>query len=170
MERGELVSRVHTIVERSAQVVYELQVLEEEEKVREEVQGTERESQGEEKRSGDHDHVDGVKDSTLEPLSHGACADDVTLCNRRDHARYAHVVSVEVVIGVRVMQYHAIMNVVIGIRVVLCHHAINNFGFSTFLNFPLRVQILILLSSCSNSSSFPVAILCTLFEPRKHVI
>ena len=64
---GELVSRVHTLVGRSAQVVYELQVLEEEEKVREEVQEIERESQGEEKRSDDHDHVDGVKDSTLEP-------------------------------------------------------------------------------------------------------
>ena len=34
---GELVSRVHAFVGRSAQVVYELQVLEEEEKVREEV-------------------------------------------------------------------------------------------------------------------------------------
>ena len=38
------VSRVHTLVGRSAQVVYELQVLEEEEKVREEVQEIERES------------------------------------------------------------------------------------------------------------------------------
>ena len=64
---GELVSRVHTLVGRSAQVVYELQVLEEEEKVREEVQEIERESQGEEKRSRGHDHVDGVKDSFLEP-------------------------------------------------------------------------------------------------------
>ena len=42
-------------------------MLEEEEKVREEVQVIERENQGEEKRSDDHDHVDGVKDSTLEP-------------------------------------------------------------------------------------------------------
>ena len=33
-------------------------------------------------------------------------------------------VSVEVVIGVRVMQYHAIMDVVIGVRVMLCHQAI----------------------------------------------
>ena len=52
---GELVSRVHTLVGRSAQVVYE----------REEVQEIERESQGEEKRSDDHE--DGVKDSLLEP-------------------------------------------------------------------------------------------------------
>ena len=64
---GELVSRVHTLVGRSAQVVYELQVLEEAEKVHEEVQEIERENQGEEKRSDDHDHVDGVKDSLLEP-------------------------------------------------------------------------------------------------------
>ena len=63
----ELVSRVHTLVGRSAQVVYELQVLEEEEKGREEVQEIERESQGDEKRSRGHDHVDEVKDSTLEP-------------------------------------------------------------------------------------------------------
>ena len=40
----ELVSRVHTLVGRSAQVVNELQVLEEEEKGREEVQEIERES------------------------------------------------------------------------------------------------------------------------------
>ena len=42
-------------------------MLEEEEKVREEVQEIEKESQGEEKRSHEYDHVDGVKDSTLEP-------------------------------------------------------------------------------------------------------
>ena len=30
-------------------------------------------------------------------------------------------VSVEVVIGVRIVQCHAIMNVVIGVRVMLCH-------------------------------------------------
>ena len=72
---------------------------------------------------------------------------------------------IDVVIDVRVMQCHAIIDVVIGVRVVLCHQAINNSGFSTFLNFPLRVQILILSSSCINSSSlFPVAILCTLLH------
>ena len=89
----------------------------------------------------------------------------------------------DVVIGVRVMQYHAIIDVVIGVRVMLCHQAIDNSGFSTFLNFPLRVQILILsyiqstimkfpllvpililLSDCINSSLFPVAILCTLLH------
>ena len=42
-------------------------MLEEEEKVREEVQEIERESQSEVKRSDDHDHVDEVNDSTLEP-------------------------------------------------------------------------------------------------------
>ena len=49
---------------------------------------------------------------------------------------------IDVVIDVRVMECHASMDVVIGVRVVLCHQAIDNLGFSTFLNFPLRVQIL----------------------------
>ena len=72
---------------------------------------------------------------------------------------------IDVVIGVRVMQCHASMDVVIGVRVMLCHQTIDNSGFSTFLNFPLRVQILILLSCCINSSSlFSVAILCTLLH------
>ena len=65
---------------------------------------------------------------------------------------------IDVVIDVRVVECHASMDVVIGVLVVLCHQAIDNSGFSTFLNFPLRVQILNLLSYCSNSSSlFPVA-------------
>ena len=73
--------------------------------------------------------------------------------------------SVEVVNGVRIVQCHASMDVVIGIRVVLCHQAVDTSGFSTFLNLPLRVPILILLSFCINSSSlFPVAILCTLLH------
>ena len=42
-------------------------MLKEGEKVREVVQETERESQSEDKRSRGHDHVDGVKDSLLEP-------------------------------------------------------------------------------------------------------
>ena len=72
---------------------------------------------------------------------------------------------IDVVIGVRVMLCHQAMDIVIGVRVMLCHQAIDNSGFSTFLNFPLRVQILILLSCCINSSSlFPVAILCTLLH------
>ena len=33
-------------------------------------------------------------------------------------------VSVEVVIGVRIVQYHAIKDVVIGVRVMHCHHAV----------------------------------------------
>ena len=81
--------------------------------------------------------------------------------------------SVDVVSGVRIVQCQATMNVVIdviidvviGVRVMLCHQAEENSGFSTFLNFPLRVQILILLSSCINSSSlFRGAILCTLLN------
>ena len=76
---------------------------------------------------------------------------------------------IEAVFDVRVMECHASMDVVIRVRVVLCHQAIDNSGFSTFLKFPLRVQILI-LSSCINSSSlFLVAILCTLFAQRKYV-
>ena len=88
----------------------------------------------------------------------------------------------EVVGGVRIVQCHAIMNVVNGVRVMDFHAIIDvvidirvmlspSHRFSTFLNFPLRVPILNLLSCCSNSSShFPVAILCTRFAPRKHVI
>ena len=74
-------------------------------------------------------------------------------------------ISVELVSGVRIVQCHAIIDVVIGVRVMLCFQAIDNSGFSTFLNFPLRVPILILLSCCINSSSFfLVAILCTLLH------
>ena len=66
---------------------------------------------------------------------------------------------IDVVIDVRVVECHASMDVVIGVLVVFCHQAIDNSGFSTILNFPLRVQILNLLSCCRNSSSlFPVAI------------
>ena len=69
-------------------------------------------------------------------------------------------ISVEVVSGVRIVQCHAIIDVVIDVRVMLCHQAMDNSGFSTLLNFLLRVQIVILLSSCINSSSlFPVAIM-----------
>ena len=65
------------------------------------------------------------------------------------HSRSVEVVSgerivrchaiIDVVIDVRVMECHASMDVVIGVRVVLCHQALHNSGFSTFLNFPLRV-------------------------------
>ena len=72
---------------------------------------------------------------------------------------------IDVVIDVRVMQCHAIIDVVIGVCVMLCHQAIDNSGFSTFLNFPLLVTILNLLSCCINSSSLlPEAILCTLLH------
>ena len=65
----------------------------------------------------------------------------------------------------RIVQCHAIIDVVIDVRVMLCHQAMDNSGFSTFLNFPLRVQTLILLSCCINALSlFPVAILCTLLH------
>ena len=114
------------------------------------------------------------------------CADDVKTRLTESMRTTLMWMSVEVISGVRIVQCHAItdvvidvlvmechasMDVVIGVRVVLCHQVIDHSGFSTFLNFPLRVQILILLSSCSNSSSlFPVTILCTRSAPRKHVI
>ena len=72
-------------------------------------------------------------------------------------------VSVEVVVGVRIVQCHAIIDVVIGVR-VMQYHAIIDVQ-STIMNFPLLVPILILLSDCINYSSlFPVAIWCTLFH------
>ena len=71
----------------------------------------------------------------------------------------------------RIMLMWMSVEVVSGVRIVLCHQVIDHYGVSTFLHFPLRVQILNLLSCCSNSSSlFPAGILCTRFAPRKHVI
>ena len=55
--------------------------------------------------------------------------------------------SVDVVSGVRIVQCHAIIDVAIGVRVMLCHQAMDKSGFSTFLNFPLRVQF----SSCRHA-------------------
>ena len=72
-----------------------------------------------------------------------------------------------VVIGVRVMEYHTIIDVVINVHVMLCHQAIDNSGFSIFLNFPLRVQILILSSSCINSSSLFHVTFCAHFCTAK---
>ena len=48
-------------------VVYELQVQEEVEGVRQEVREGKKGEQGEERRSHEDDHVDGMKDSLLEP-------------------------------------------------------------------------------------------------------
>ena len=111
-------------------------------------------------------------------MSHGACADDVTLCNRRDYARYAHV-------GVsgsgRWCSHRAVPRNhgcchwcprhAVPRNPRCCHwrprHALspNNHVPSTIMNFSLLVPMLILLSDCINSSSlFPVAILCTLLH------
>ena len=87
--------------------------------------------------------MDEVKNANI--LSHGAYANDVRqeYAHRHEEMRATLMwMSVEVVchaiidvaIDVRVMQCHANMDVVIGVRVVLCHQAINNSGFSTFLN------------------------------------
>ena len=55
--------------------------------------------------------------------------DDVTLCNktrlcalRSDNVEVCG--SGHVVIGIRIVQCHAIMDVVIGVRVMQCYHAI----------------------------------------------
>ena len=97
------------------------------------------------------DHVDEVKSANILSLSHcGWCEDKTTLTDKRKCALHScgcqwkwSVVSVSWS--------------VIGIRVVVSP----SHRLSTFLNFPLRVQILI-LSCCSSSSSlFPVDILCT---------
>ena len=116
-----------------------------------------------------------MKDSNL---SQGACecADENTTTYLRDCARR----SVDVVAGVRIVRSHASINVVIGVRdmefhacidvrVVLCRAFI---GDSTFVNFPLRVRILILLSCCSNSSLLlPVVIFVHTFctEEIRHL-
>ena len=88
-----------------------------------------------------------MKDSNI--LRHGACANDVRqhYTDRQEEMCATLMwMSVEMVSGVRIVQCHAIIDVVIDVRVMLCHQATANSGFSTFLNFPLRVPILILLS------------------------
>ena len=72
------------------------------------------------------------------------------------------------VIDVRIMECHASMDVVIGVRVVLCHQAIDVPLFWIF-------HFLSKFSSCYQAVAihhqlFPVAILCPRFAPRKHVI
>ena len=107
-------------------------------------------------------------------------ADDVTLCNRRDYARHAHVCvssgsgrwcSHRAVPRNRECCHwrprHAVPR-----NHECCHwrprHALSrNHVQSTIKNCPLLVPILILLSDCINSSSlFPVAILCTLLHRK----
>ena len=129
------------------------------------MQEIERKNQVEEKRSDDHAHVDEVKRlKRLEPRC--VCArDDVNLktkemrlCAQTMRAQWKSVevvvrvrivqchaiidvviqvrvmqchAIIVVVIGVRVMECHASMDVDIGVRVVLCHQAIDNSGFPT---------------------------------------
>ena len=120
---------------RSAQqvVVYELQVQEEVEGVRQEVREVEGESRGEEKRSHEHGHVDGVKDSLLEPRCVCGRCYVLTHVKKQNSAR-SRSDNVEVsesghvIIGVRIVQCHyAIMgnceHVVIGVRIMHYHHA-----------------------------------------------
>ena len=95
----------------------------------------------------------------LEPKCMCVCEDEDTTtrpkkCARRSVDVVAGVrivlchTSIDVVIDVRIVECHASINIFIGIRVVLCHPPIN----FPLLNFPLRAQILILLSCCNNSS------------------
>ena len=93
--------------------------------------GSKKEEQGEEKRSHEHGHVDGVKDSLLEPRCVCArrCTDKKKLNSARSRSDNVEVSeSGHVVIGVRIVQcHHASMDnceqVVIGVRVMHCHHA-----------------------------------------------
>ena len=104
----ELVRQVHALFGRNAQVLYELQVQEEMEGVRQEVR-EEEEEQGEEKRSHEHEHVNGMKDSLLEPRCVCARCDVLTHKKKRNSAR-SRSDNVEVsesghvVIGVRIVQ------------------------------------------------------------------
>ena len=132
-----------------------------------------KESQGEDKHSDDHDNGDAWKDSNI--LSCSACADHVIPCNRRDYARYhARSGIVDVSGSGRWCSHRAVPR-----NHECCHwsplHALSPshrqfWIFPPFLNFSLRVQFLILLTSCINSSSrFPVAMLGTLLH-RENVI
>ena len=87
----------------------------------------------EEKRSHEHEHVDGMKNSLLEPRCVCAKCDVLTHKKKRNSAR-SRTENVEinesghVVTGVRIVQcHHAIMDkcehVVMGVRVMHCHHA-----------------------------------------------
>ena len=169
---GELVSGVHTLVAGVVQVYHRLQVVEEEEQVRKVEQKIERENQGEENaRMTMHMKMTWRRKHWAWATVH-VCADEdkTTLTDKREcaltfrgsgcwcthcevprkhrwcHWRSCHGVSRKH----RCCHWHS-----------RCAWSPSH-KFSTFLNFPLRVQILILLSCCSNSSSlFPVAIFCT---------
>ena len=92
---------------------HELQDLEED-KGREEVQEIQKVSQAQENHSHGHDYGDDMKDSDI--LSRNACAGCVALTRLTERLRATLMwMSVEVVVDVRIVQCHAIMNVVIGI-------------------------------------------------------
>ena len=91
--------------------------------MRQEVREVEWESQGEEKHSHEHDHVDGMKDSLLEPRCVCARCDVLTHKKKRNSARSR---SDNVEVGES-------GHVVIGVHIVQCHHAfMANSSFSTF--------------------------------------
>ena len=110
------------------QVYHRFQELEEEDRGREEVQEIERTSQG---REETHMKITMSGDRDSNVLSRSACADDVNLKNKRDEIMRAdHARSVEVVSGVRIVQFHAIIDVFIDVRIMQCHQAIDSSGFS----------------------------------------
>ena len=74
-------------------------------------------------------------------------------------------ISVEVVVGVRIMQCHANIDVVIGVRVMLCHQSVDNSGFSTSSpnsHLVFNLYHFILTFQCSH--------FVHTFAPRKRVI
>ena len=110
----ELVRQVHTLCVRSAQVVYELQVQDEMEGVRQVVREVEGESNA--KRSYEHEHVDGMKDSLLEPWCVCARGDVLTLKKKRNSARSRS----------DFVEVSDSGHVATGVRIVQCHHAIKD--------------------------------------------
>ena len=142
----ELVRQAHTLFGRSAQVVYESSAGGSGRSSAGST-GSRRGKQGEEKRSHEHEHVDGMKDSLLEPRC--VCASHHAFMNNWEH-------------------------VVIGVRVMHCHHAfvaILSFlplwvpvSLVTCSQFQLVVRMyeLIVTFHCNH--------FVHTFAPRKHVI
>ena len=102
--------------------------------------------QGEEKRSHEHEHVDGMKDSLLEPRCVCARCDVLThkkkrnsACSRSDNVEVSE--SGHVVIGVRIVQcHHAIMDSCEHVVFVSASCIVTTHSWP-ILNFPLLVPI-----------------------------
>ena len=166
------------------QIYHRLQGLEEEDKGRKVEQEIERENQGRGERTDDHAHGDDMKGlKRLEPrcVCKMMCRceqEEMRLCAQTTRAHVGVSGSGQWCTHRAVPRNHECCHW------CPCHGVPRNhrcchwhprcalspshrqfWVFSTFLNFPLLVPILNLLSCCSNSSSlFPVAILCTLLH------